>query len=142
MAATITATMGGFAVGSHTSMASNRPLLKASVKVNSELGFVTSQLGGIKISCVSSGFKLPPTTLSAPFRPSLQPVARNFLTPLFVLALCSLFVFFVFPLNLWFFCIDCFVSLVFIFPWMPNSFSLFGGWGFLIASLLEVCFLI
>ncbi|KAI5649633.1 hypothetical protein M9H77_35638 [Catharanthus roseus] len=77
MAATITATMGGFAVGSHTSMASNRPLLKASVKVNSELGFVTSQLGGIKISCVSSGFKLPPTTLSAPFRPSLQPVARR-----------------------------------------------------------------
>ncbi|XP_027119359.2 large ribosomal subunit protein bL28c [Coffea arabica] len=78
MATTITATIGGLAVGSQAVMAANRPLLKASMKaVGSELGFVTSQLNGIKISCDPNQFKLPSTALSVPFRPSLQPVAKR-----------------------------------------------------------------
>ncbi|KAL3507600.1 hypothetical protein ACH5RR_032982 [Cinchona calisaya] len=80
MATTITATIGGLAMSPQTTMAAaaNRPLLKTSMKMGSELGFVTSQLNGIKISCNPNQFKLPPTTLSAPpFRPSLQPVAKR-----------------------------------------------------------------
>ncbi|KAJ0035080.1 hypothetical protein Pint_25122 [Pistacia integerrima] len=49
------------------------PKLKS---VSSELGFVTSQLSGIKIS-----YKLPdvakPNPISFPFAPALQPVARR-----------------------------------------------------------------
>uniref|UniRef100_A0A5B7BW39 Large ribosomal subunit protein bL28c n=1 Tax=Davidia involucrata TaxID=16924 RepID=A0A5B7BW39_DAVIN len=50
---------------------SNRSSLKT--KVVSELGFVTSQLNGIRISYNNDLAK----PISAPFRPALQPVARR-----------------------------------------------------------------
>lgn len=43
-----------------------------------EIGFISSQLSGIKISTVDF-LKPVPSAISAPFRPSLQPVARKFL---------------------------------------------------------------
>ncbi|CAI9762738.1 unnamed protein product [Fraxinus pennsylvanica] len=44
--------------------------------MNSDLGFITSQLSGIKIS--TTQFQTSATSpISAPFRPSLQPVARR-----------------------------------------------------------------
>ncbi|XP_042062416.1 50S ribosomal protein L28, chloroplastic-like [Salvia splendens] len=51
-----------------------RVSLKTS-RVSSDIGFISSQLSGIKIS--TTAFETTPCTISAPFRPSLQPVARR-----------------------------------------------------------------
>lgn len=102
-------------MGPKTTMAAaSRPLLKTSMTVvGSELGFVTSQLNGIKISCNPYQFKLPPTTLSAPFSPSLQPVASEF--SLFLFWLNFLFVCFclVFTFYLVCFCVFYISSKIF-----------------------------
>ncbi|XP_057783529.1 50S ribosomal protein L28, chloroplastic [Salvia miltiorrhiza] len=46
-----------------------------SSKASSDIGFISSHLSGIKIS--TTAFESAPCTISAPFRPSLQPVARR-----------------------------------------------------------------
>ncbi|KAF5752408.1 hypothetical protein HS088_TW01G00317 [Tripterygium wilfordii] len=69
MAASATAVTVSFGC---TSFSKRPPSLKT--RAFTELGFVTSQLSGIKISCDPSVLE---TTLSAPFKPALQPVARR-----------------------------------------------------------------
>ncbi|KAL7177613.1 hypothetical protein ACSBR2_030887 [Camellia fascicularis] len=54
-------------------LSSTRQALRTK-KACSELGFVTSQLNGIKISYLNNVFANP---ISAPFNPPLQPVARR-----------------------------------------------------------------
>ncbi|CAL5413619.1 unnamed protein product [Camellia sinensis] len=54
-------------------LSSTRQALRTK-KACSELGFVTSQLSGIKISYLNNVF---PNPISAPFNPPLQPVARK-----------------------------------------------------------------
>ncbi|XP_022145908.1 50S ribosomal protein L28, chloroplastic [Momordica charantia] len=56
-------------------MAASSTRLHFRTKLNSELGFLTSQLGGIKIS--SNNSPIPSAPISAPLRPALQPVARR-----------------------------------------------------------------
>ncbi|CAA3009201.1 50S ribosomal protein L28, chloroplastic-like [Olea europaea var. sylvestris] len=74
--ATLIATVRPMAVGLPAkSQFSNRFSMKSS-RMDSELGFITSQLSGIKISTTQfQTFASSP--ISAPFRPSIQPVARR-----------------------------------------------------------------
>ncbi|KAL2506554.1 50S ribosomal protein L28 [Abeliophyllum distichum] len=74
--ATVMATVGPMAVGvAAKSQFSNRFSMTSS-RMNSELGFITSQLSGIKIS--TTHFETnSPCPISAPVKPSLQPVARR-----------------------------------------------------------------
>ena len=60
---------------------SNRLSLKTNINAVSELGFVASQLTGLKISDDVS-FQAPPKPISTKFSPALQPVART-VFPLF-----------------------------------------------------------
>lgn len=77
--ATITATIRPVMLGvpAAKSQQLGRISLKSS-KASSEIGFISSQLSGIKISTIAFE-RTAPTTISAPFRPSLQPVAREIL---------------------------------------------------------------
>lgn len=77
--ATITAVTGPVMVGVSAAKSQNvgRISLKSS-KTSPEIGFIASQLSGIKISTTAFQ-KSAPRAISAPFRPSLQPVARKFL---------------------------------------------------------------
>lgn len=57
-------------------MATSSTKLHFRTKPNSDLGFLASQLSGIKIS--SNHSLISPSPISpAPLRPSLQPIARN-----------------------------------------------------------------
>ncbi|KAJ4722768.1 50S ribosomal protein L28, chloroplastic [Melia azedarach] len=65
----------GVLLGTTSNLSFRRPLLSPKIKgVSAELGFVTSQLSGMKIS-----YNLPYVAkpISAPFVPALQPVARR-----------------------------------------------------------------
>ncbi|KAK4427837.1 50S ribosomal protein L28, chloroplastic [Sesamum alatum] len=75
--ATITATLGPIMVGVAATKSQNfsRLSMKSS-RTSSEIGFVASQLSGIKISTAHFQ-KSAPLPISAPLRPSLQPVARR-----------------------------------------------------------------
>ncbi|KAL5781643.1 hypothetical protein ACOSP7_006672 [Xanthoceras sorbifolium] len=65
----------GVLLGSSSNICFGRPKLSPKTKgLSSELGFVTSQLCGIKISYNSSDVAIP---ISSPFSPALQPVARR-----------------------------------------------------------------
>ncbi|KAH6768442.1 Ribosomal L28 family [Perilla frutescens var. frutescens] len=75
--ATITATIRPVMMGVPAAKSQHvgRISLKSS-KASSEIGFISSQLSGIQISATALE-RTAPTTISAPFRPSLQPVARR-----------------------------------------------------------------
>ncbi|XP_047946571.1 50S ribosomal protein L28, chloroplastic [Salvia hispanica] len=74
--ATVTATIRPvmMSVPAAKSQHVSRISLKSS-RLSSDVGFISSQLSGIKIS--TTAFETTPCTISAPFRPSLQPVARR-----------------------------------------------------------------
>ncbi|XP_042059249.1 50S ribosomal protein L28, chloroplastic-like [Salvia splendens] len=74
--ATVTATLRPvmMSVPAAKSQHVSRISLKSS-RLSSDIGFISSQLSGIKIS--TTAFETTPCTISAPFRPSLQPVARR-----------------------------------------------------------------
>ncbi|KAH6834641.1 Ribosomal L28 family [Perilla frutescens var. hirtella] len=75
--ATITATIRPVMMGVPAAKSQHvgRISLKSS-KASSEIGFISSHLSGIKISTTAFE-RTAPTKISAPFRPSLQPVARR-----------------------------------------------------------------
>ncbi|KAL3648760.1 60S ribosomal protein L28 [Castilleja foliolosa] len=75
--ATITATLGPLMSGVAVTKSQNfcRLSVKSS-KTNSEIGSLASQLSGVKLSTTHL-LKISPAHVSAPLRPSLQPVARR-----------------------------------------------------------------
>ncbi|KAK4478214.1 hypothetical protein RD792_017497 [Penstemon davidsonii] len=75
--ATVTATIGPVMVGVAVAKSQNfSKLSMRNSKISSEMGFISSQLSGIKISTPQFQ-KISPDAISAPFRPALQPVARR-----------------------------------------------------------------
>ncbi|KAK3017538.1 hypothetical protein RJ639_007410 [Escallonia herrerae] len=51
--------------------------LSLKIQANSELGFVTSQLSGCRISCTDDALAMAAKPISTLSRPTLQPVARR-----------------------------------------------------------------
>ncbi|GFP83392.1 50S ribosomal protein l28 chloroplastic [Phtheirospermum japonicum] len=75
--ATITATLGPVMAGVAVRKSQNFSRLSVkSSKTSSEIGSLASQLSGVKIS-TTQFLKIAPAPVSAPLRPSLQPVARR-----------------------------------------------------------------
>jgi large subunit ribosomal protein L28 len=77
--------VGGVLLGNSICFRKTRQLSisKTSLVSVSEIGFVTSQLSGIRISYN------PPKPLSAPFSPALQPVIARKLSSLSLVFVCS-----------------------------------------------------
>lgn len=75
---TITATLGPLMVGVAVAKSQSFRISVKSSKACSEIGSLASQLSGVKISTTHFQ-KMAPLPISAPLRPSLQPVARKFL---------------------------------------------------------------
>nr|GLL41734.1 50S ribosomal protein L28, chloroplastic [Ipomoea trifida]GME10863.1 50S ribosomal protein L28, chloroplastic [Ipomoea batatas]GME10877.1 50S ribosomal protein L28, chloroplastic [Ipomoea batatas] len=75
-ASTAIVSVGGPALGRHfkTPASKSTAALFSIKKQQEELGFIASQLSGIKISYNHCQI---PTPISAPLRPSLQPIARR-----------------------------------------------------------------